>query len=116
MKPSVVIEMSTEEIKERIGSETTMLTKLKMNHSVSPLENPLKIRYMRRTIARMLTELHKRELAGTENDKDNKVESVKTQGTKKPGKTKTKSSETSTASVAGETQTHSSSEVEQENK
>ena len=103
MKPSVVIEMSTEEIKERLGSETTMLTKLKMNHSVSPLENPLKIKYMRKTIARMLTELRKRELA--ESDKDNKtVESVKAKGTKEPGKTKIKASETSTVSVADETQ------------
>lgn len=110
MKPSVVIEMSTEEIKERIGSETTMLTKLKMNHSVSPLENPLKIRYMRRTIARMLTELHSRELTGTESDEnDNKIESVKAKGTKELKKTKIKSSEASTAPVAGETQTHSSS-------
>ena len=105
MKPSVVIEMSTEEIKERLGSETTMLTKLKMNHSVSPLENPLKIRYMRKTIARMHTELRKRELAETEGDKDdNKVKSVKAKGTKEPEKTKIKSSETSTVSVADETQ------------
>ena len=105
MKPSVVIEMSTEEIKERLGSETTMLTKLKMNHSVSPLENPLKIRYMRKTIARMHTELRKRELAETDSDKDKKtVESVKAKGTKEPGKTKIKSSETSTVSVADETQ------------
>lgn len=87
MKSSVVIEMSTEEIKERIGSETTMLTKLKMNHSVSPLENPLKIRYMRKTIARMLTELRKRELAETESD-DNTVKSVKAKETKEPEKTK----------------------------
>lgn len=105
MKSSVVIEMSTEEIKERIGSETNMLTKLKMNHSVSPLENPLKIKYMRRTIARLLTELHKRELAETESDKDdNRVENIKAKGTKEPEKTKIKSSETSTVSVEDETQ------------
>lgn len=105
MKSSVVIEMSTEEIKERIGSETNMLTKLKMNHSVSPLENPLKIKYMRRTIARLLTELRKRELAETESDKDdNRVENIKAKGTKEPEKTKIKSSETSTVSVEDETQ------------
>jgi len=41
------------------------LTKLKINHAVSPLENPQRIKDLRRLVARLKTELRKREL--TEN-------------------------------------------------
>jgi large subunit ribosomal protein L29 len=40
---------------------------LELNHSVSPIENPLKIRGSRRTIARMIAELRKREIESTKN-------------------------------------------------
>ncbi len=40
-----------------------MLTKMKLNHAVSPLDNPMKLRFARKNIARLLTELKKRELA-----------------------------------------------------
>ena len=50
MKQSVILEMSTDEIKEKIEAETNMLTKLKLNHAVSPLENPLKIKNMRKIL------------------------------------------------------------------
>lgn len=62
MKNSEIIELTTEDLKERIEAERTALTKMKMNHTVSPLENPMQIRDARRTIARLLTELRKREL------------------------------------------------------
>jgi large subunit ribosomal protein L29 len=62
MKQEVISELSTEELKERLEEELKQLTKLKLNHSVSPLENPHKITDYRRTIARMKTELGKREL------------------------------------------------------
>lgn len=62
MKQEVISELSTEELKERLEEEMKQLTKLKLNHSVSPLENPNKITDYRRTIARMKTELRKREL------------------------------------------------------
>ena len=52
--------MSTGEIKERLEEDKKQLTKLKLNHAVSPLENPLKIQVYRKTVARMLTELRKR--------------------------------------------------------
>lgn len=54
--------MSTGEIKERLEEERKQLSKLKLNHAVSPLENPLKIQVYRKTVARMLTELRLREL------------------------------------------------------
>jgi len=62
MKQSVIREMSTGEIKERLEEEKKQLSKLKLNHAVSPLENPLKIQVYRKTVARMLTELRKRAL------------------------------------------------------
>jgi large subunit ribosomal protein L29 len=61
MKQNVIHEMSTSELIERLEEERKQLRKLKMNHAVSPLENPLKIPVYRKTIARILTELHKRE-------------------------------------------------------
>jgi large subunit ribosomal protein L29 len=61
MKPNVIREMSTSELKERLVEEKKQLRKLKMNHAVSPLENPLKIQVYRKTIARIMTELQKRE-------------------------------------------------------
>ena len=62
MKQSEICELTTEEIKETIATEQSTLTKLKMNHAVSPLENPMIIRATRRNIARLMTELRKREL------------------------------------------------------
>ena len=62
MKQSVIREMSTGELHERLEEEKKQLLKLKMNHAVSPLENPMKIKDYRRTVARILTELRKREL------------------------------------------------------
>jgi len=62
MKQNVIREMSTNELMERLDEEKKQLRKLKMNHAVSPLENPMKIKAYRRTVARIVTELHKREL------------------------------------------------------
>ena len=55
--------MSLSEIQERLNDEKGQLVKLEHNHSVSPIENPLKIRSTRRSIARLQTELRKREIA-----------------------------------------------------
>ena len=62
MKTSEIEDLTTEEIKEKIETEKAALTKMKMNHAVSPLENPMLIRTTRRNIARLMTELRKREL------------------------------------------------------
>ena len=62
MKTSEIKDLSTEEIREKIETEKAALTKMKMNHAVSPLENPMLIRTTRRNIARLMTELRKREL------------------------------------------------------
>ena len=41
-------------------TEREKLVKMKMSHSVSPMENPMQIKFARRTIARIMTELSKR--------------------------------------------------------
>jgi large subunit ribosomal protein L29 len=62
MKQEVIRELSTAELIERLDEERKQLIKLKLNHAVSPLENPNKIKTYRRTIARMVTELRSRQL------------------------------------------------------
>jgi len=68
MKNSEIREMTTKEVVERIDTERAMLTKLRLNHAVSPLENPLKLREARKNIARLKTELRKREVNENSND------------------------------------------------
>jgi large subunit ribosomal protein L29 len=63
MKAEVVRELSTPEIKERLVEEKNNLTRLRLTHAISPLDNPRKISENKKTIARLLTELKKREVA-----------------------------------------------------
>jgi len=66
MKNKLVLkELSTAEIKEKLDVERDMLLKMKLNHAVSPIENPNKIKESRKTIARCLTELRRREMEET---------------------------------------------------
>jgi len=62
MKSSVIKEMTTDELKERLEEEKKQLSKLRMNHTVSPLDNPTVISQSRKVIARIKTELRIREL------------------------------------------------------
>jgi len=62
MKTSEIRELSTSDLIERIDTERTMLVRMKLNHAISPLENPQKIKESRRTIARLMTEKRKREM------------------------------------------------------
>lgn len=63
MKNSEIIELTTNEIVERIDTESEKLTRMRLAHAVSPLDNPNKITESRRNIARLKTELRKRQLA-----------------------------------------------------
>lgn len=56
-------DMSAEDLKQAIADEKAQLKKMKFNHSVTPLENPMQMRELRRKIARMLTEQNKRKSA-----------------------------------------------------
>lgn len=63
MKNSEIRELSTKDIQERLEDARLQLTKAKLNHSVSPLENTNVLKEMKATIARLLTELRSREIA-----------------------------------------------------
>ena len=65
MKNQLVLkELSTSEVMERLENERAMYQKMLLNHAVSPIENPNKIKESRKNIARCLTELRKRDLEG----------------------------------------------------
>ncbi|MBI1222931.1 MAG: 50S ribosomal protein L29 [Bacteroidetes bacterium] len=55
--------LTTEEIVEKLREERALYTKMKFNHAVSPLENPMKLNASRKVIARYLTELNARKNA-----------------------------------------------------
>ena len=61
MKNAEVKGLSTKELKERADAEAASLNQMKLNHSISPLDNPAKIKQQRRTVARLKTELRQRE-------------------------------------------------------
>lgn len=62
MKAAQVRELTTEELVETLADKEMKLAKLKINHKISDVENPIEIRRERRNIARIKTELRSREI------------------------------------------------------
>ena len=62
MKIAEINELQTSELQERLDVEEANFHQLKLNHSISPEENPSRIKETRRTIARIKTVLRQREL------------------------------------------------------
>ena len=62
MKQSEIKELSVEELQEKLSIFKKNYTDLKLAHAISPLETPMQLRNVRRTVARIATELTKREL------------------------------------------------------
>ena len=62
MKTEEITKLLDKELIERLEAEKASLSKMKLSHAISPLENPGKIRESRKTIARIETELRKREI------------------------------------------------------
>ena len=62
MKTSEIKELSTPDLLERIDTEKTNLVRMKLNHAITPLDNPQKVKDVKLTIARLLTEMRTREL------------------------------------------------------
>ena len=62
MKTREIKELNNKEIQERMNAEIEHIDRLKLNHSISPLDNPLQIKEVRRTVARFATELRQREI------------------------------------------------------
>jgi|TARA_B110000967_G_scaffold27945_1_gene25917 large subunit ribosomal protein L29 len=62
MKQIEVSKLSNEELSEKLGESKKSYSELKMTHAISPLENPIQLRALRRTVARIATEITKREI------------------------------------------------------
>ena len=62
MKIKEVREFDTKDLQEKLETEVAKYNQMKLNHAISPLQNPSEIKATRRTIARMKTELRSREL------------------------------------------------------
>jgi large subunit ribosomal protein L29 len=62
MKKESLRELSVADLNDRLAQAREQLVKMQLNHAVSPLENPNLIRATRKDIARILTELRRREI------------------------------------------------------
>ena len=60
MKQDIVKDLTTDEVRDKIKEERSTYRKMKLSHAVSPMENPMKMRNSRKVIARLETELKKR--------------------------------------------------------
>jgi large subunit ribosomal protein L29 len=67
MKTSEIKELTVKEIVEKLQVEKENLVRLKLNHAVSPLDNPMKIQDSKRDIARLQTVLREIELKEKKN-------------------------------------------------
>jgi len=65
MKNSEIRQMTDKELTERIEEEKLRLVKMKMNHAISPMENPNQIPALRKDIARLKNDVRRRELEKT---------------------------------------------------
>ncbi len=62
MKNNKIKEMSSQDLEKEVSELKNELFKLRFNLATSGLDNPLKIREVRRQIARAKTELRQREI------------------------------------------------------
>tara|TARA_B100000945_G_scaffold14387_1_gene10847 strand:+ start:930 stop:1121 length:192 start_codon:yes stop_codon:yes gene_type:complete len=60
MKQKEITILTDDELNDKLGAFQKNLHDMKLTHAVSPLENPLQIKNIRRTIARLKTEFLKR--------------------------------------------------------
>lgn len=72
MKPEEIRDLTGDELIEKIEIEEENYAKMHLNHTVAALENPMLIRGKRRFIARMKSDLRRREIAERKVTEDNK--------------------------------------------
>ncbi len=63
MKINQIREMTVTELKKTLADSKEELFNLRFQHSINQLDNPMKIAETKKTIARLLTVLHEKELA-----------------------------------------------------
>lgn len=61
MKHSEIIKLSKVELAEKLVELRKSYVDLKMTHTISPLESPIQLRELRKTVARVATELNKKD-------------------------------------------------------
>ena len=62
MKAQILTDMPLNELNDLLISERERLVKMKMSHAVSPMENPMQIKFARKTVARIMTEISRRNI------------------------------------------------------
>ena len=62
LKKEDLNQLNDADLKQRLQDDVERLVKLRFNHAVNPIDNPSQLRYVRREIARLNTEMRKREL------------------------------------------------------
>lgn len=62
MKQSEILDLTDQELRDKLKSTEEEYSQLKLQHAISQLENPMRIKAMRKLIARLQTNLRKREL------------------------------------------------------
>ncbi|MFN5444289.1 MAG: 50S ribosomal protein L29 [Crocinitomicaceae bacterium] len=60
MKQQDILKLSDADLRNQVSTLEDKIARLKLSHKVTPIENPLQIRSVRKTIARLKTELTKR--------------------------------------------------------
>ena len=60
MKAKILTDMPENELQDLLIAEKEKLVRMRMSHAVSPLENPLQIKFARKVVARIMTEMSKR--------------------------------------------------------
>ena len=65
MKKADLSQTSTADLQEKLKEERNALDKMFFTHSISPIENPMRIPHTKKSIARVMTEIRKRELSET---------------------------------------------------
>jgi large subunit ribosomal protein L29 len=66
MKNSEIRELTAKELIEKLEDEKSLLVRMRLNHAVSPLDNPNKLGESKKLVARLNTEIRKRELENKE--------------------------------------------------
>ena len=108
IKKEDIIELTTEEIVQRIDEEKTRYAKMRFNNVVSQLDNAHAIRSLRRDVARLKTELKKRQMDGEREvqlrDEKGEPKAIAETKTREPAETKDEKKEKKDAPPKDDTQ------------
>lgn len=63
MKNSEIVSLSLEELTGKLAAEKDNYSKLKFAHSLTPIENPMRIKESRKLVARIQTAIRAKELS-----------------------------------------------------